>query len=259
MVTLSNNFDGGPAGTTVTTVNSGQIPGNDPFDSVDSSGTGTILRFAAAAERSTAEYVLETGTGTTATTPHVAWSTSMGAQSTVYARWYAKFTQLPTSTTVNNDNCLFMIWSGATHCCSIWLANSAHGTAILGNPGILASPGVTLNPMSAVIDVGKWCRFEFRAVMSTTVGVGELRLYEWPNEDGDTPTDSLTITGQNFGAATGSSFRLGCGNPLQSQTATMHSNWELNNTGWPGPAPFRAGKGVPGIMSNPVAIHTDVR
>jgi hypothetical protein len=71
-------------------------------------------------------------------------------------------------------------------------------------------------------------------------------------------TETLIQTGKNYGASTGSSFRLGCANPLSNQTATTHSGWGMSTTDWLGPLPFRPGKGVPGIMSSPIAVHTDV-
>lgn len=255
MTVLRNNFDGGTAGVTITVANS--APGGDPFDSVSSTGTGAVVRFVSATDRPTAEYVMETSTGATATTPSVVWSTSMGAQGTIYTRWYAKFTVIPTSG--NNDNVMFMVWSGATHCCSIWMTNLDHtlDSAVMGQVTILTSPGSTSLPMTTVIAAGLWHRFEFKATMSASTGVGELRLYAYPDTDSDTPTETLSVTGQNFGAASANSFRLGCANPLSSQTPTIHSGWELNNTGWPGALPFRPGKGVPGILSTPVAVHTD--
>lgn len=247
---LENNFDGGPNGTTITTANSGQA-GNDAFDATSSTGTGTVLRFANAIERASAEYCMETLTGSSGTSSYVTWSTSIGAQTSIWTRWYARFDTIPTTT--NNDNVMFMAWSGATHCVSIWLNNIG---PTLGRVAIYNGVSADTNTVT-VLTPDTWNRFEFTATFSTTVASSELRLYLWPDEDATTPTETITQTGRNYSAATANQFRLGCGNPLVSQNSTLHSNWQLNNTGWPGPSPFRAGKGVPGILSNPVAIHAD--
>jgi hypothetical protein len=256
MTRLINNFEGGPDGTTLTVANSDQSGTQDAFDALDSSGTGNVLKFMSAVNlaRPTAEYVLHIATGSTINVyPDVRWEASMGAQSQIWTRFYVYLTSV--SANVRDLN-LFSAWTSATsNGVGVYIQNSGSPLSF----AILNFKTSAISYMPTVITAGTWHRVEFRATMSATVGSADLTYYSGDNVDTTTPTDTVSITGQNFGASTANRFALGPDWSYQANTPdTYLSSWELNNTGYPGPAPFRAGKGVPGVLTNPMAIHSDI-
>lgn len=256
MTRLINNFEGGPDGTTVTVANSDQAGTEDAFDVVDSSGTGNVLKFKSAAtlNRPTAEYVLRIATGSTINVyPDVRWETSMGAQSQIWTRFYLYLTSVSSNL---RDLNLFSAWTSATtNGVAVYVQNS-------GTPSPLAifnyKAGVSTF-MATPITAGAWHRVEFRVTMSTTIGSADLTYYSGDNVDTMTPTETLSLAGQNFGASTANRFALGPDVSYQANTPdTYLSNWELNNTDYPGPAPFRQGLGYPtGNLTNSVAPICD--
>jgi hypothetical protein len=86
-----------------------------------------------------------------------------------------------------------------------------------------------------------------------------MLFYADPGADGITVTDTINQTG-NYTGAIVSNFGLGFSTThTQTVPTTYYSNWQLNTTGFPGPAPFRQGLGSPmGNLPNPIAIHSDV-
>jgi hypothetical protein len=258
MTVLNNNFNGGPSGTTISAANSGQF-GDNPFDGVDSSGTGTVLTFQDAGvlglNRPTASFVMEVSTTINNTTPSVWWTTSMGTVGEFWTRFYLNFSGLSTAVT---DFCLFEATKGVQSCCSVWLQTSTtpHCLQIQDHVGVN-----TVNMTIGTVAPNNWYRLEFHALMTTSSNSGSSQLYLYSGADVDTNnyTDTISQTGANYGTALADTYILGCNNTPQNNTpASYFSNWQLNTTGFPGPAPFRAGKGCPGILTNPIAIHSDV-
>ena len=253
-VLLNNNFNGGPDSTTLTTGNTGQYLDN-AFNSVDSSGTGTVCQFASAAannlNRPTAEFVLSMSTGSTATSPGVTWS-SFGSLAQIYTRFYVYFTSVVSNTT---DQCLLDITSTGSACCSLWLRVSTTPFCF----EIQNATGSKKSDMSSqAVQVGAWTRVEFFADMFN--GTSTINYYADPNTDTTTITHTLIQTATSYGASgTCDAVTLGQGAHSQANTPTTYfSNWQLNDSVYPGPAPFRPGAGCPGILPNPSAIHTDI-
>jgi hypothetical protein len=256
MVVLRNNFEGGPDGTTITTGNSNQTGAQNAFNIVNSSGTGAILKYTssavAALSRPTAEYVMQMQTGSTYTTPNVRWTSAMGDQTQVWMRWYTYFTSVGSS--ANNltvasidifDAPGVMIGLRATSTPYCLYSDFVGG----GSPVYMTSTPIVSNT---------WYRVEFRATCTFSSDTADLYLYADDNADGDTYDDHISITGQ-FSNTHADGVSLGNNQSTGGQTnipATYYSGWEVNTTGYPGPAPFRAGKGVPGILTNPICIHT---
>lgn len=243
MTVLRNNFDGGPAGTTITTVNSGAVPGNDAFNSVNG-GTGSVKEFSDANARPTAEFTARLATGSTVTTANVVWSTYMGSQSQVWLREYllleSDIVNLATVLSCDNGsvyNALIQITS----------ANTLRVTD---------SPQTTTSTFTTPIPIGYWFRLECWFQFSATAGNWEVRMYT--DADSDTPTETKSGSNWNLGGPTSNRYGFGYSVLLAANWPNLYvSGLELNNEGWPGPAPFRPGKGVPGILTNPIAIHTD--
>lgn len=251
MTVLRNNFDGGPHNTAFTAANSGQVPGNTAFNLVDVNGSnGRTVAYwdASALGRGTAEYVLKTATAGTAVSCAVVWSTAMGSQSQVWWRQYVYLTAYtPTYELVIWESDNGAVYTGIV---AVWEVTGELVVRVsdaAGTPEVLSTNPVPLNA---------WCRIEGRFQYSTTTGNFDVRLFLDP--DSDTPTETISATNFNLGASAANSFAFGSAFQAQAKPTTYYSGVELNNEGWPGPAPFRAGKGVPGILSSPVAVHAAV-
>lgn len=256
MVALRHNFDGGPNAAGITVANSAQVPGNDPFNGVGSNTSPSFLQYGGIdlnnLNRGTAEYAMGIATHAgVATGPWVLWSTSFGTQTQCWTRFYLYLTSTAANTTDTIDLNLFGA-AGATQGVGIWIPNTVGTIRYLQIQDSAATPAKVT--MTTPLVAGQWCRVEFHAVRST--GASELYLYAGADVDTNNYTELITQTGGNYGTSAFTQVWLGQGWDSQGGTLdTFLSNWEVNTTGYPGPAPFRAGKGVPGILTNPVAIH----
>jgi hypothetical protein len=252
MTVVRNNFDGGPHGTTLTAVNSGQVPGNTAFNAVSTVSGATVLAFhdAALLGRGTAEFVLKTSTGVTAADNGGMWTTAMGSQTQIWWRQYIQLTMLPTTNGMVNDMVIFECDNGSVYT-GIVTIDKDDGTlwVVDADPSTLQANTTTALPLN------EWVRLEMRIQFSATVGNWDLQVFL--NPESDTPTETLSRTGWDLNAASANSYMFGSGFAKAKKPLTYFSGIELNNTGWPGPAPFRPGRGVPNRnLSNCTAIHT---
>jgi hypothetical protein len=243
---LRNNFDTGPNDATITIANSNDVPGNDGFDIVGGAGTGSITQYSTDFSRATAEFTAHLKSAAVASAPCVVWSTSMGSQSQIWFREYVLWTSYLPGTTARP---VFECDNGTVYTSFV---------VIKGTTGVLAV--LDTNQVECVsftngISLNKWYRLECRFQFSTTTGNCELRLYDEP--DSDTPLETITASSRNFGAATANSFAFGYAISHTNQPDMYISGLELNNVGWPGPAPFRLGRGSPsGALTNPITVHS---
>jgi hypothetical protein len=253
MTTLINNFNGGPAGTTLTTANTGQL-GDNAFNSITTAASATIVFADAgvnALNRPTAQFVMELATtGTSGQSVAASWSTSMGAQAQIWTRFYVYFSSISPST---NDRIIFSAFSGITMEMSVLLQTATTPNSLY----VKDKAGATVFGGTSFV-AGVWNRVEMN--VNFTAGSTSLFVYADPGADGLDYSDSITQTGANYGGATCNLFPLGLAVGYSEATPpTYFSNWQLNNTGFPGPAPFRQGLGSPaGGLTNPIAIHSDV-
>lgn len=246
MTVLRNNFNGGPAGTTLTTGNSGQF-GDDPFDVVSIPAAGGVLQFTDAATlgRGTAQYVLQCSNGATASQEGGGWTTSMGTQTQIWWRMYIYSVALPSGAL---NPTIFECDNGAAFTGSLDVQVTTGKLRLWNGPATVSA--TSTNGLVA----GAWARLEGRYQYSTTVGNADVQIYLSP--DADLPDETISISGCNMGAANSNTFQFGYIFSRANQPTIYLSGLELNNTGFPGPAPFIR-KGVPGIQPNPIAIHTD--
>lgn len=248
MTVLENNFDGGPAGTTLTAANSAQ--GGDAFDLVQNAAiSGVVMRYSATPARPTAEYSMEISTGATSATPKFNWSTSMGAQAQVWARFYLYYSSLPTGNK-----------------CYVWRAESTgSATGVCSMVGIEPSTArvfvcnfdaTVFAYTTATVVAGSWMRIEARVQASTTTGNADVWLYEGDDVDSVDVTDSIVMSGQNFGAASATNYLYGYTSSAANWPQMFMSGVGLSSQGPLGPLPFRLGKGSPsGNLSTPIAVH----
>lgn len=243
MTVLRNNFATGPDGTIVSVANSGNS-GDNAFNAVSGQGTGCTFQFASAAAlgRGTAEFALHVATTSTAHSEGILWTTSMGTQTQVWWRFYCRLSGTPLDITT-----IFCTDNGSILTGGLDIVTGSHLTLWNG-------PDTVTSTSTNVVTQDVWFRVEGRFQYSTTVGNADVQVYLEP--DSDTPTETLSISGCNMGAANSSQYTFGFPFGYVNLPSMYLSGLELNNTGFPGPLPFIR-KGVPGIQPNPIAIHTD--
>lgn len=262
MTVLRNNFDGGVNGDAITAANSGAF-GQDAFDAVQDDTPKALIQFAGVdvngLNRSTAEFVMATATASNAAAGNVvvaAWTTSMGSQSEFWTRFYLYLSSLASNI---SDQNIFAAAGAGSDGMGIWVMSTAPTRTIQIRD--LNGTGTTRNTSTTALTAGQWLRIELHATFTSVRGTSssEMRLFMDDNVDTDTPTEIVSQTGGDYGVLPASQYFVGAAwDPVQkSQPNTFWSNWELNNIDWPGPSPFRAGKGVPGILTNPISIHSD--
>jgi hypothetical protein len=262
MTRLVHNFDGGPHQATITVANSSQVPGNNTFDGV---GTGSHLfqqyismDAAGYLSRPTAEFVFGAAVsslGGAYSRPFVAWAAAMGAQSEIWARFYV----LNSATVLSaRDLNIFAVADNSSNGCAVWLRTTTSPIVMYMGDIPAANVVTTTTPIA----FNTWYRVECHVIFGAGTGFSELRLYASPNADNELAQYTETIS-QNtgaYGAGPGQQYILGQGIGYNDVVEnTFFSNLEINNIGFPGPAPFRLGKGYPaGGLTNPIAIHSDV-
>jgi hypothetical protein len=255
MTVLNNNFSGGPAGTMITTSNSGQF-GDNAFNATGYSTTNPVEFYDVAANglnRETAQFVMGiTLVNTSGTAPYVYWSSSMGSQSQIWTRFYIYWTSIAQTT---YDQIVFTTLSSITTTVSLYLQTSSATNQVL----YLKDHGGNTAMFSQVITPGEWCRVELNINYSGSSAQGYLFI--GANSDGDLSDydDSATLSGASFGSSSSNLFAIGYPITISGETAalTYFSNWQLNNTGYAGPAPWYF-QGSPGFLPNAVAPHTDI-
>jgi hypothetical protein len=254
MTVLYNNLTTGPDGTNITNTNSG-LNDDDLFDTYNNPGTsGRILQYKSAdgLNRPTAEFVMRAETAGTSGAQYVGYTTSFGTQSQYWVRFYAYFTVLP-------DNFLSP---------SLFESLLISGVSYRANLGVLTTGGArklfTETPSGSTyiattnnIVQGAWFRVEARFQLSTTTGNGEVRYYE--DADSDIPTETLSFSSWNLGGSTADMYMWGYPRADVNLETLYMSGLAISNEDWLGPAPYRAGKGVPGILSTPIAVSDDAR
>jgi hypothetical protein len=254
-VLLNNNFSGGPDGTAITAGNSGQF-GDNAFDGVAAAASDGVLGFADCnangLARPTAQYALEVATGASAPEkPFVTWTTSLGSQTTVYSRFYLWFSSMAPTT---YDQALFELYvSGILVNVSINLGTSTSPIVmyLYSNAAVTTRAAVT-----PVADA--WNRVEFYANILSANSTGTLNLYYGDDVDTNNISDSATQTTANYGYTYTNAVALGqLGGTQYAFPPFYVSNLQVNNYGWPGPAPFRY-LGSPGYLPNQISPHTDI-
>jgi hypothetical protein len=170
----------------------------------------------------------------------------MGAQGQIWTRFYGYYDASPN---ISTSPVLFgIIGGGGTYGCLYLGLLVTTGQLYYTDSLRTVSIPVTTN----AIPVQNWFRVELRAEFSATTGNADIRYYE--DADTEDATDVLSVSSQNLGGPTADQFLYGYSFKVANLTDLYLSNLELNNTGWPGPAPYKV-KGVPGIQPSPVAIH----
>lgn len=247
---LRNNFSSGPDGTNISTVNSGN--GDDDAFSTLNVGTGAKLKYKASVDRPSAEFMMVCGTTTTSTGSDVLWTpAALGTQGQVWMRFYLYCVTLPSNF---NSPCLVELVGNASSVVVAYVTINSVGAHELA----VGNGNNTYNIRTAASMVaGSWMRVEVRLQFSATTGNGELRYYANADADTDSPTETITWSGQNFIRNDVDTVAFGYCLADTNQPDMYWSGLEINSTGWPGPLPFHQ-KAVPGIQPSAIAVHNDV-
>lgn len=179
-VNLTNIFEGGTNGTTVTTGNSGGTSGS-AFDVVVT-GTGTTLTFDNT-HTAHGSLALELATGVSAQSPYVSWTTTLGTVNTLWFREYLYITANPAS-----PFRIATFLGGASSLCG-YVQVLASGKLQFVN-----AAGAGIFTTTNTVPLNAWFRVEGFITGSSSVGQVELKLYN--------SMDSLTATETQTSAAT---------------------------------------------------------
>lgn len=192
-VPLSNTFEGGSDGTTITTGNSGGVSGN-AFDLVTIGATHTVAYSSGSAISQTLSALITPG-GTSGTS-FVQWgSASVGTIGpTVYTRFYWRNVGAFSST-----NCRQQYMEGAGGS-ALRCALTVNGTA--GTPGKFSwvnSAGTAGTLSTSTLAIDTTYRFECKWTLDASVGQAFISVFVG---DSATPLETLVSPAtQNFGAA----------------------------------------------------------
>ena len=227
IIQLTNTFEGGTNGTTISTGNSGGLSGN-AFDVVNVPASGTVAFSNAEAAHGSLSGELAT---TTAGSPYVAWSNSMGTQNQVWFREYLYFTANPGSA-----QRVFEPNSGGT----------AGGGVMVGTSGKLLtvdSSGTTETTSTNSIPLNAWFRIEGYVIGSATAGQVQVALFDSPDSTVSTEVNTTAGNLNTGGPLTVYRFGHGDGSTIANLGPFWMDNIGLSNAGYLGPSinPFPPG------------------
>lgn len=229
MAQVSNSFNGGTHGTTISTGNSGGSSGN-AFDHVDK-GSGAYLDYDNSPVHS-GPLSARFHTGATAATAYVRYETgTLGSLSTVYGRAYIYMGEAPQ----NAFNLVRVRNSSGDTLASIEMGTDRKMKTREGDAGGFS----TIATSPTAMPLNQWVRLEFKFIISTTSG--HVRLYVYENPESATHTYTLTDSNdRNTGSGTIGRFELGVTNS-KAETGWFRLddiNW--NSVDYPGPADVTA-------------------
>jgi hypothetical protein len=223
MTTVTNNFEGGTNGATISTTNAGGA-GNTQFSQVNSGGAGTTLIFdnTHAAHGSLAMKIGATG----ATGPGVFLSGPSGT--TAYARFYFYATAAPAANTrifevLNTANNVV----GAT---LYWRTDGKFNTTNKNNAG-----GTTT---SVAAPLNQWVRVEVKITLTTPGSGGacthQIRLYN--TADSTTPDSDTQVTNQPVNASELGTWQFGNYFDSKAFGPVWFDDVGASDSAWLGPA-----------------------
>lgn len=222
MVTVTNDFEGGTNGTTVSTSNAGGT-GNTQFNTV-SHGTGTTVQFSDE-QAAHGGLSVKMASGATASGFGIRWTTAVGTATTSYIRFYFYATGAPAS---NTRLIQFGNASGSTVNATVyWQTNRKFATTNSGIGGGVAT--------TATVPLNQWVRIEVKVVVNGASGTHEIRVYLTP--DSATADSTNTASAQNNGTTAVGLWAFG--NYFDSKAnvpAFYMDDVGVSTTDWLGPA-----------------------
>lgn len=191
MTLVTNTFEGGSDGTTVTTGNSGGASGT-AFNDVVKAADGTVA-FSNVQKRGTLACRFQQ---VTAGDCHVAWNeTTKGALTDDYVRAYMYLTN---AFTLNNDQ---IEWWSAAFGFMGSIRWTSTGAFTIANAS--ASPVAT---SATTVGAGEWCRIEAHKHADTSAGFITCRIFKGADLEGTTPTEEFGTSSTWADPATSSTW-----------------------------------------------------
>jgi hypothetical protein len=250
---LTQDFEEGTNGTTITTANSGGgSPSSSAFDAVTITNSATCVFSTAQAAHGTLCAAFTTSA--TAGTSYLGWTASIGgAQAVLFGRVYVYLTAYPVadSAIVSFANSGFGGGIMVTAAGALCLQNAASGEV---------ASGVTL-------PLGQWFRLEFQ-IVAGTAGAATANVNYYSSPDSATVAGGVSDAAGAYGVSGGiSNVNWGWTASNASQPTLYLDCLQINITGYPGPqtggatlpgAPARAAAaampGAPRVTGAPVGI-----
>lgn len=225
---LANNAEGGTAGVTVSTANSGGASG-DAWDVV-AIGASETLTYDATNPAHGSGLDDKLGTFTTVTAVYVSWTTSLGTLST-NQRLAGRIYWVPPVAPPGSSNRVVQILNGSTILCTIYHASGTGFLEIHNSAGTLVG-----SASNTSLTAGTLYRieFDFTGIGTAASGAGTVRLFVGDSTT-QTGTDA-TCSAANFGTLAPDTVRFG----ITTANGNVSSNYyadaiQLNSTGMPGP------------------------
>jgi len=217
----TNSFEGGSDTTTITTGNSGGSSGT-AFDAVGAPVSGSTLAFSTthAVHGSLSAKI---GTGTTADTPYVSWTSNVAAL-TVYFRIYLWFDANPGS----NTNILRALNSSDQTMASLRVNTT--GKLQMLNSANSAAGSASTN----AVPLGQWFRIEWKVFSDASAGTLDTRLYN--TADSLSITETVSATSVNTRGGNNSRYRYGIINSISSIGPFWFDDIGVSDSDWMGPS-----------------------
>ena len=221
IIYLTNTFDGGTSGTTISAANSGGLSGN-AFDSV-AVGSGGTAKYSNAVVGGTnlLSGLFQT---TTANATAAIWANSMGPQYQIWFRAYLFFATLPTG----NSRFFTILNAAGTGCARFYVTTAG---AILVQDGA----GSTITTSTATIPLNQWFRIEGFTSVSPTHGQTSVSLFTPAGSIVVTETDTSALTQNTLGVAT--NYAFGPDVAAANQGPFYLDGIGISNTGYLGAIP----------------------
>lgn len=226
--------------------------GNDPWDTVTATGGSAVVYSTDQAAHGTRSYKF-TSTGT-AGTALVQWNAaSNGRLDRVFGRFYLRAAGFDPALT-------FLRLRGAnTQVIRV-------GVDLTGHLQLFNSANTVIATTTAAIPANTWVRVDFDVTPSVAAGVAEVRLFT--TMDSITPTETITVSAQAFGAAYVDEVTYGQTIAGANLPTFYLDDLQVNATGMPGPysdgspqtatltgAASSSGYGSPTVLTDPPPIN----
>lgn len=226
---LTNNFEGGTDGTTITAANSGGTSGN-AFNTVSVVSGGTLQY--SNAQVFNGSLAARMRTGATSGNIDMRWAGSYVTQAEDYGRLYLYFTAIPNV----QNSAIVQVWD------SILNASFRIRINTTGKIAILAPSGSVLATSTTTLVAGQWYRIEWHVHADADINLGYIEVQIFTNPNGTTPDETLGGSGTpgiGFGTLVG---RIDIGPqsvtnwPTSTATDYMYLDEIVANaTAWVGP------------------------
>lgn len=222
MTLLSNSFEGGTNGTSITHANSGGTSGT-AFDFV-TVGTGGTCQYSNT-QAAHGSLSCNVATGSTATGTSFGWTTTFGTPTQAWFRCYLFFTANPAT------SCRFYTTTNTSGTgLARWLVNSS-GKIVVQND---AGSNITGMTSTNSIPLNAWFRVEGMMILSATVGQVETKLYLTPDSTTADETDTSAATQATL-TGTISGWQFGPVAAVANQGPIFIDDVALSSTGYPLP------------------------